>query len=491
MLMRSFFVAAIATLAAMGALPSAAAPGGPPIVRRAVVAEMAADGAAPLVTCDVARPELGFTITNLQLATIAGFNGTVIQGTVINQCSTAVQDVRVLALVAGSGSHVVGATATRADFGVLGPGQGSPFVAAVPEKVESLANVGLIVTHFAPVSGPAPSLELKKGTPSFGADGVSVPYQVRNTGTAVASLPRIAGRLIGSGCTSPAALEFLVEGAPIPVGGSVTGTLFIPGGCGGYPQVDAGSDFAPPALPAGLSFAEVRAFYLDGVLHLVANVCNGSSQEAFLPQLRVQFSGGTAPTFTLAQSGIYSGMSCAPLIATIPGAPAGLTDPRLLQPGASAAGAASPLLAASPRADLPLSVHVPRDNSECDDEVFLVIRLAGTADLSKVHPECRAIVEGMLDLYTRGSANLSPEPPHVFSFVYNGSGAALPSGAYRIQALGHDKAGQLIAGIDVASPPSVGPRSWGISDTSLDEATVIGPPGELFRADGEGFAIPK
>ena len=339
-------------------------------------------------------------------------------------------------------------------------------------------------------------LELKRGSPTFLDGGVSVPYTVRNSGGGPATPPRVAGRLTGPGCNDPFALEFLQNGSPLAAGASFSGTLLIPSSCAGVPELNAGSD-APiaPGLPPGLSFASVRTLYTaDGVLHLVANVCNNSPQEAFLPRFRVQFKGAAVVAFTLRESGIYSGNSCAPLLAAIPTAPPGLTFDKLLSTSAqSAAQVGTP----ERRPDLGTVRAKPEAKPNPCEEDFggefgSIIYFQIPVVLS---PECRKAFDDFFGPFkppaSGGQTADASAASVLLSFLYNGTDRPLSSAAYRVQTLGYGRDGSLLAGIDIANPPSLPARGWGIGVTPLDPSSVIALDGDEFRIDGEGFAIPK
>lgn len=506
---RRFVLLVLASLCAAAAVP---ARGEGPAQRQQLaatlgqhvfVAGLAADAADPLHACDPNAPETDFLVANLQTATLPGFSGTIFQGEIINHCTVAASDVAMLALFVGKDGGHLGQTAFQPDFGLIRPGAGSPFVALSPRAPSEIGKVIIAVVRFTPVSVAVPVLELKRGSPTPQGDGLSVPYEVHNSGSATAALPRIAGRLLGTGCDSPFAVDFLAEGSPIPPGGSVSGNLVIPGSCAGAADIEVGSDAPMKAgLPPGLSFADVRALYTpDGVLHVIANVCNNSTQEAFLPQFRAQFSSGTAHlAFNLTGTGIYSGNSCAPLLATVPGAPAGLTFESLVT---AAPLTAAQLVASQLRQDPFMDFNWfiwASVLAGCTDEELETIRehpLGAGAGRPQVSEGCeKAFGEAIFgsafsDQSNSLTAAAVANPPNVLSFAYNNSNAALPSSAFRIQALGYGRDGSLVAGIDVASPPSLPAHGWGISITPVDTGSVIALPGDVFRIGGEGFAIPK
>ncbi len=472
---------------------------GPPVIRRASVAQLSTDTGRPLRSCDPSAPAAGFSFVNGHAASLPGFTGTIIQGTVISHCTAIAGDVSMGALFIGKDGTLIGTSSFRADFGLIQPGQGSPFVALTPLSAAQIGKVLIAVAHFTPVTGAVPVLELKRGVPTFLDGGVSVPYTVRNSGDAPAALPRIAGRLNGLGCTDPFALEFLQDGSPLAAGGSLSGNLFIPSSCSGVPEVNAGSDRPPGAgLPPGLSFASVRSLYTaDGVLHLVANVCNNSPQEAFLPQFRVQFKGAAVMAFTLGESGIYSGNSCAPLLAAIPTAPPGLTFDKVLSAGGqSAAQVGTP----TGRLDLGTVKAKPAAKpdpcSKEDQEHFFELAL-GFPEIEgdQLSPECQKAFDDFFGPFNStssgGQVADASAPSLLLSFLYNKENAPLSASAYRVQTLGYGRDGSLLAGIDIASPPSLPARGWGIGVTPLDATSVVAADGDEFRIDGEGFAIPK
>ena len=469
--------------------------------RHVYLTNLATDSAPAFQTCDPNSPQVGFAGQNLGFAAVPGFSGTVYQGDVTNRCNVAASDIRMAALFLDSGGDLLGAATFEPNFSVLAPGASSPFLAISPLPPSQVAKVLPVVLGFTPVTGALPILTLKLGTPSVISSGVNVPYEVRNSGSVPAGLPRVAGRLFGRGCTAAFAVDFVAEGSPIPAGGSASGDLSISDTCGGVPTMEVGSDSAlTSGLPAGLSFASARSLYTpDGALHVIANVCNNSSQDAFFPEFRAVFSGPFGhPTFALSGTGIYSGNSCAPLLATVPGAPAELTFESLVPPSSLSAA----LTGDAPRRDPRTEVWKKLRRHCTPAELAMLMELSehfrNPSSASPPQPTLSADCRYALTLlrylgpnFLLTAAAEEDDPPLLLTFAYNNTEGDLPSSDYRVQSLGFAADGSVIAAVDVANPPSLSPHGWGIGVTPLDTASVIAGTGDAFRIQGEGSAIPK
>ena len=479
-------VAASSALLLSAAGASSAGSGSP---ARIVIPGLTSDSAPALQQCDPTNLTAPvFVFENVREEQVAGFDGQMFDGLLINRCSEAVSGLAASAATSDASGNYVGMSFFHPYFGLIPPGSASPFFVVVPPGRATVTGLGFAVLRYSLVAASTPQLQVSAGAATVGASGATIDYTVTNSGSAAAVVPRIAGRLDGAGCDQPYVIQYLEDAAPLLPGGKTTGSLLVPDTCGGIPELHVGADMpAPASLPVGLSIPAASVTYSGTTLQVVANVCNNSTANVDQPALTAQFHGPSGSfTASLSPTGFYPAQACAPLVATVPNAPPGLTFDHLV-PSSSQVTAAS----GSPIVSPPLD---PEEDEFRDSPIGWWLKAFGRVDINfgqtpplPANPPANFSTADGASVGSPSSQTAAGTNLILISIIYNQNPDPIASSDYSILVVGNDANGVPVAGIAVTSPPGLPAFGWGIATTDLTAANVVAPPGVTFFIQPEGF----
>jgi hypothetical protein len=467
-------------------------------VRRLIAPGLASDSAPVLLDCDPTNLTMpAFSFEDVRVTDAAGFGGQVFNGVIRNHCAQAVTALTASAATADVNGNHVGISFFHPSFGVIPAGGVSPFFVVVPPGAPVVTGMGFAVPRYTLVSAAVPDLRVTPVAVSATGGGAVVGFTVVNSGTAVAAIPRIAGSLLGPGCKQPDVIQYLQDAAPIAPGATVTGSLTIPDGCGGIPQLWAGADMPEAAAqPAGFSLRAATVTYNGTTLRLVAKLCNNTAANVDNVPLSARFNGPAGST-TLSFTGVgfFPARACAPLIAAVPNAPAGLTFDALTGTGSAQVTAAS--VAGGIGLMDPEEQLWRFEGPFGDQQPFWwwlyrsIDRSGGPNSLNPPAPDSPSPPTGFAnaDGISAGgtTAQADADAFVLVSIVYNQNAAPIAGSQYSIIASATDAGGNSTAAIVIAEAPGLPPLGWGIAATPLTDASVVGPPGTTFFLDAQGF----
>jgi hypothetical protein len=487
----------VALLADTSGEPAAAAG-----LQRLFVPGVASDSSPALLACDptdLTAPS--FTVED-RSTTLEGFDGQVFNGLIYNNCSVPVTALTASAATADASGNDIGTAFFHPSFGVIPPGGVSPFFVVVPPGSATVTGIGYAVLRYTPLNGPIPDLRVLPGPVTTGASGVQAGFTVVNTGTATAAIPRIVGRLQGANCHQPDVIEYLQDAAPLAPGARTSGTLTIPDACGGIPQMWAGADMPDAAAqPAGFSLRAASVSYAGTTLRLVAKLCNNTAGNLDNVPLSARFTGTSgATTLSFTGVGFFPAQACAPLIAAIPGAPAGLTFSGLTGTASPQVEAAS--MSGGVQVDPEVQqwrprFHRPSPNSDPDDVPWWNPRLRKSSSEIAAErarqpppdpnpPSGYPTSDGVYSSIFNDQV-VTANPFVLVSIVYNQNTVPIASAQYSIIASAENASGTASAAVVITDPPDLPPLGWGIATTPLTDGAIVGPPDTTFFLDAQGF----
>ena len=358
-----------------------------------------------------------------------------ISGLLLSHCTSAVSEVILAAgpAVADNTDFVIPTL-----FGVLTPGKETPFVVAVPQSVVLTSAPVLHVSSFTARSGPVPLLQIHQTAMVSDGANLDIQYSIKNVGLAGAVLPRVAARLNGASCSDPFVVAFAGFGNALAPGQTVAGSVSVPAGCTGAPQLFAGADLSPDEpLAPGLTLRDgATAYDAAGNLHVFGTLCNGETLDFLFPLLHVRLNSPSGPkNVDIYNTGLYPAGACGPFATTFANAPAGLTFGALTSYEGEQ-----------------VSVEALGIEHETAEETFSKFYNHPTSD-----PH----------LFGRGNAApLAPQldggTPTFNALVYNPLADAVTSASFRAVGVARASDGSDVGVLDAPALPTIPSHSWAV-----------------------------